>query len=185
MHFNKTELIPSEILGLLRAQFQIINSIKFQEFDMNWDTLRTFFINTKKQEYHRNDRYLIVHQDTDIYIDEMCVGVNLRNFFQVVQEIDIPFYTLIIWTNHFGLQKEIDILCKNRHAKDRPMLIESFSATPHITDHYHAVDLDADQIEYHAISMMGAGRSHRFALYHELKDLDPAKIAVAIRGNNE
>ncbi len=185
MHFKKNELIPPEILAVLQTQFKIIDSIVFPNFDTNWNVLRTFFINTKKQEYHRNDRYLIVHQDTDIYINEMCVGVNLRNFFQVVQEIDIPFYTLIIWTNHFGLQKEIDILCKNRHAKDRPMLIESFSATTHINDHYHVVDLDADQIEYHAISMMGAGRSHRLALYHELKDLDPSKIAVTIQGHNQ
>lgn len=177
---KKKFLIPVEISELLNSRFNIIDSLEFKQFDMDWKNLRTILTNTKKSEFSANDRYIIVHQDTDIYIHEMQVGVNLRNFFQIAAEIDIPFYTFIFWTNHFGLQQELDILCRNRHPKDRPMLIESFAATAHIGDYYTEFAVDQDQIEYHALSMIGAGRSHRYALYNEIKNIGPDKLALSI-----
>lgn len=180
MPSDKINLMPAEIEKILYDQFNVIGRTDFKEFDLNLNNLRNFFDKTKKERYDILDRYIIVHQDTDIYIDEMCVGLNLRNFFLIAEEFDLPLYTFIIWTNHFGLQKEIDIICKKKHPKDRPTLIESFCTVSHVAEHYRPVNLDLNQIEYHAISMMGAGRSHRFALYNNLKDLDPTKIAITI-----
>lgn len=172
--------MPREIRELLDSRFNIIEVIEFKQFDQNWNHLRQVLTSTQKTVFAPDDRYIIIHQDTDIYIPEMCVGVNLRNFFQIAKKIGIPFYTFVFWTNHFGIQKEIDILCQDQHPKDRPMLIESFCATTHVGDHYRDLPVDQDQIEYHAVSMMNATRAHRYALYTEIKHFGPDKLALSI-----
>jgi hypothetical protein len=177
-------IMPAELTSALKSHFNIIGTINFTEFDHDWNQLEHFFKQTRKETFDPLDRYIIQHQDTDIYISECSVGINLRNFFQMVKSIDIPVYTLIIWTNHIGLQQEIDILCKNQPLCDRPTLIESFCTTVHVgtEDYYDNWDINADQIEIHALSMMGANRSHRFALYNSLKHIDKNKLALSIKG---
>lgn len=175
-------MIPAELANLLTKKYNIIGNIEFKQFDYNWDNLRSFFRYTKKTKFDHCDRYVIEHQDTDIYLAEMSVGLNLRNFFEVVRELDIPLFTILIWTNHFGLQKELDILHGQSHVKDRPTVIESFCACTHMADNYVDQGIAVDEIQHHAISMMGVNRSHRFALYHALKHFDPEKLAMSIRG---
>lgn len=176
-------LMPVEVFEAFAARYNIIGSIEFKDFDYDLDNARKFFSLTKKQTFLPDDRYLIIHQDTDIYIDEMSVGVNLRNFFLIANELDIPFYTLIIWTNHFGLQREIDILCRTRHIKDRPMLVESFCTRTHVADSYTETSLDVDSITTQGLCMMGSSkrRSHRYALYNALKHIDQSRMALSIK----
>jgi hypothetical protein len=177
---SESILLPDEFFDVLADRFNIVDVIEFKKFDQDWNILREFFLATKKTIYDVNDRYIVIHQDTDIYISEMQVGVNLRNFFLIAQELNIPFYTLIIWTNHFGLQREIDLLCRDRHPADRPMVLESFCTTTHVGKHYADIDLNINHIKYHAISMMGAGRSHRYALYNALKDIPANRLILAV-----
>jgi hypothetical protein len=180
-----SDIMPAELTSALKSYFNIVGTTNFVKFDHDWDQLKNFFRQTRKETFDPLDRYIIQHQDTDIYISECSVGINLRNFFQVIQSMDIPVYTLIIWTNHIGLQQEIDILCKNQHPLDRPTLIESFCTTTHVgtEDYYNDWSISADQIEIHALSMMGANRSHRFAFYNSLKHIDKNKLALSIKGS--
>lgn len=180
MHF-KSQLMPVETFDLLNNKYNLIDAIAFKAFDFDWNVLRQFFFATRKSKFDPRDRYIIEHQDTDIYLDHMTVGVNLRNFFHIARDIDIPFYTLIFWTNHFGLKQEIDLLCQNRHVLDRPLVIESFCARKHVADVYQDSDISIDSISHHALSMMGHNRSHRFALYHALKNIPTDRLAISIR----
>lgn len=171
-------LMPQEIFDVFAAKYNIIASIETKEFDLNFDHLRHFFASTKKQKFASQDRYIIVHQDTDVYINEMSVGLNLRNLLVIVEELDIPFYTIIIWTNHFGLQREIDLLCQNQHSQNRPTVIESFCTVTHVADSYQDRPLAVDSIHYQGLCMMGAPRSHRYALYTSLRHVDPSRLAM-------
>jgi hypothetical protein len=175
-------LIPREIQDLLEKKYNIVGNIEFKDFDHDLQFLRNFFQTTKKNSFDSLDRYIIEHQDTDIYVPEMCVGVNIRNFFEIVNELDIPLFTILIWTNHFGLQKEIDVLTRGCHPNNRPTIIESFCARTHVANSYQEVDIAENEIKFHGLSMMGSNRSHRYALYHALKHLSPDKLAISIRG---
>ena len=182
---SKFNLMHEDYYNVLENKYKIIGIIEFKQFDYDWNYLREFFLKTKKQTFDTDERYIIVHQDTDIYLPNISFGINFRNFLQIVEEVDIPFYTLLIWTNHFGIQKEIDILCKNHHPKDRPDLIESFYTTTHAKDEYKDIDLDLDAITHHAICMMGQARSHRHAVYHALKHIDKNKLAMTLNSKHK
>jgi uncharacterized protein YuzB (UPF0349 family) len=175
-------LIPKKLLEKFCAHFNIIDLIHFNQFDENLNILRKFFLSTRKEYYDINDRYIIIHQDTDLYIPHCSVGINLQNFFAIVKEIDIPLSTLLFYTNHFGITQEIDRLCQYNHEKDRPTVIESFVTSTHMAKNYIEKDINIDQINYHALCMMGANRSHRFALYNKLKHIDTNTLAMTIQG---
>lgn len=181
MRFNSQHM-PMETFELLNSRYNIIDAINFKHIDHDWNLLRQWFAKHYREKFDSNDRFIIEHQDTDIYLDLMPVGVNLRNFFLIADEYDFPFYTFIFWTNHFGIQNEIDILCQRRHVNDRPSVIESFCCVKHVFDVIHDRDIDIDSIEYHGLSMMGNHRSHRFALYHALRDISTDKLAMSIQG---
>jgi hypothetical protein len=180
---SSNHLMINELKDCLYQSYNILGHIRFKDFDFDWDSLRDFLKKTKKNTFDPLDRYIIEHQDTDIYIKEFLVGVNLRNFFAIVNEFNLPLFTLIIWTNHYGIKKEIEIICKNNGMYDQPTVIESFVTNRrHASTNYTDIDINIDDITYHSLCLLGANRSHRFALYNQLKHISQDTLVLTVRG---
>lgn len=177
--------IPDEILNLLRARYNILGLWSFFDFDYDFTILRDRLFAIKKEQFDPHDRIVIEHEDTDFYIKECSVGINVRNFFCVVRELDLPLYLFVFYTNHFGLQKEFDILCGSSNMNDRPTVIESFLTTAHHDKkRIMPVDCNFQHIEFNMLCMMNLIRSHRHAVYNALKDVDNQKLALAGTNDN-
>lgn len=163
--------IPQDILEYLQHKFSIKAHLSFLDFMHDFEILRIRLKPFSQPPVEDRTRIIIEHMDTDYYFNQCTVGVYLRNFFGVAQELDISNHRFIFYTNHFGLSGEIEQLCPD--ANDRPLIIESFLSRLHhganeITD----VDFDFDQIQYHLLCMMHMTRSHRHAVYNAIKELD-------------
>jgi len=180
-----TKHITKNVLDIINKKFDIIDSIEFKDFDYDFSVLKSFFKRNYKEYYSPDEKILVEHMDTDYYFDECTVGVNLRNFFQLLNENDIPPSVLILYTNHFGLQKEIDLLCKLFDKNDRPLIIESFIGNNH-WDNKATINVNHDfnKINYNAMCIMNEIRSHRSALYHSLKCIDDSKITIQLTNKN-
>lgn len=177
---NSNLEMPVEVLKVLQDRYNILAHLNFLQFDFDFTILRDQLTTIKKQEFDPTDRIIIEHQDTDFYIKECSVGINLRNFFCVVFEIDLPLYLFVFYTNHFGLTKELDMLCQTQHVKDRPTVIESFLSTRHHDPtKIMPVDFNVDAVEFNMLCMMHLTRSHRNAVYNALQDTDSQKLALA------
>jgi hypothetical protein len=175
---------PKKVYNLLSKKYNILDTISFLDFDFDFKQLETRLLKLKKEKFDVNDRIIIEHQDTDYYIEYCSVGINLLNFFNVVNSIDIPKYVFLIYTNHFGIEKEINLICKNKN--DRPTVIESFISSVHYSEHeYNEIDLAVDQIEYQASCMMNLKRSHRHALYNHIRDINPESLMMKVNVNNQ
>jgi len=157
-------------LQTLEKKYNIVDVFNFVRYDYQLDQLKQRLLAVKKPAFDAHDRIVAVHFDTDYYIQGR-VGVNLTNLFTIWQEADIPFHTMLLYTNHTGIQKEIDVLCQHRPAIDRPTIVETvINQLSYLPDTYDAEpELDVDQIEYHGLALMGAQRSHRYALYNHIK----------------
>lgn len=175
-----TKHVTYNFLKLLQEKFKILDSIEFKEFDHDFNVLKVFLEKNYKAEYLPEERILIEHMDTDYYFDECETGINFRNFFQVAIEFNISPSVFIIYTNHFGLQKEIELLCKSFDTEDRPLLIESFIGNNHWSNEIDNISCNFNCIEYNALCMMNEKRSHRSAFYHSLKPISNSKIALKI-----
>ena len=167
---------------LLEKKFDIVDEISFLNFDYRFDWLINRLETSRKDFYRHNEKIIVIHQDTDYYFDECSVGINLRNFFQVIKNLDISPSIFVFVTNNFNLNKEIDILCKDYHTNDRPLVIPSFIAFCQTNQFKHTNhdEYNFENIHYNALCMMHEIRSYRSALYHSLKNIDNTKIAIQI-----
>jgi hypothetical protein len=175
---DKKLYIPNAVKNLLQTRYNILDHISFLGFDSDFDSLKSRLLSLKKEKYHIDDKILVEHTDTDFYFEHCTVGLNLLNFFTVVNQIDIPKHVFLFYTNHFGLKKEIERICKDPN--DQPSLIESFVDNLHYNPgSYNNVDLTTNKITHQALCMMHIQRSHRNAMYHAVKDISDLNLIKA------
>ena len=177
-------LADPDFLFAIKQQYHVIDMFELAGYDKDFDRLEKYLLSIKKHQFDSNDRIVVVHFDTDYYIHNHY-GINLLNFFNVWKAVDIPLYTLLFYTNHIGIKCEIDIICQTYQFADQPTVIETFINPTNYSDATYNIepDLDSNQIEYHGLSMMGAPRSHRYALYNHLKHLDN-QLVLTIQGHS-
>jgi hypothetical protein len=174
--------LPKQVYTLLNKKFNIIDVISFLEFDQDFDLLKSRLLNLKKESFDANDRIVIEHLDTDFYFEHCSVGINLLNFFNTIKDIDFPNFVFLFYTNHFGIEKEINAVCKDPY--DRPGVIESFISDIHYSPGgYQDIELNADAVSHQLLCMMNMIRSHRSVMFNSLKDLPSDSLITAITVN--
>lgn len=180
---NQSKLMTINYQTAIYARYNVLDHCKFQQFDSDssWVLLENHLKNIKKNIYDPSDRYVIEHQDTDYYLaDEFLYGIGLYNLINVFKNLDIPLFTLLLYTNHFGISKEIDKLATDPN--DRPTVIETFITKTHYTNDYCDLEIDSSCIEFPAICLMGgSNRVHRIAMFRfleqqQLLDIVPTSI---------
>lgn len=161
------------------SKFNIVAHVNFLNFDSNFSKLEEWLLAVKKDCYSPNDRILVEHFDTDYYFRDFPYGLYLYNLISAFKNLDIPLFTLLLVTNHFGIKRELDRLVGEDHL---PTVIETFISKLHYTENYQDVNINADNIIIPAVTLMGQHRSHRNALYHFLAENKLLQhIATAIR----
>lgn len=178
--------IPNEVKEMFSEKFNVLAYTSFLAFDRDISILENLLINNKKQQFNHNDRIIVVHMDTDFYFEECSVGVTLKNFFTIIEKLDLPKFIFLFYTNHFGIKKEVDILCKNYHAMDRPTVIETMLSTLHCDPtQISKTDLCLNDIQYNALCMMVTQRSHRNAFANLISDIPKDKLALNLTKKND
>lgn len=184
---SKSKFIPAsmkldrEYQKALESKFNIIDVIETKEFDEDPKSLIPRLNLTKKLVFSPDDRYIIVLFDNCYYLDDK--NLLIYNLMAIWEYLEIPFYTLMFYTNHFGLKKEIETYCKKLHQLDRPSVIETFYNPRNYYDDSESgiKDADIDQIEFSALCLMGGSqRSHRQASYANLKNISEEKLVLNI-----
>jgi len=168
-------------LDLLKKHFNIIDELDTLSFDQNnINVLIDVLKSSQRETYNPTDRYVIVLFDTDFFWHNHSIVVN--NLLEVWRELDIPLFTLLLYTNHIGIKKQIDEYFKNRESWDRPTVIETYiNVGSYNPKNYVDFDADIDSINMHAACLMGGTkRSHRYATFNTLKEFVPKQIAMVI-----
>jgi hypothetical protein len=172
--------LGSSVLDLLSQHCNIVGGAVMQEIDHDWAAVAAWLQGMHRDQFDPADRIIVVHQDSDYYLPN-GYGINLNNLFETWTDCNIPVYTMLLYTNHFGIAQEIEQICQWRKIQDRPTIIEA-PITEYPGANFPDPVLAADQIVLHAVSMMaGSPRSHRFALYNHLQHLSPDYLAVTIK----
>lgn len=150
---------------IINKRYNVLFSIDCRNFDLNIQELSTNLNRIKKKVFSPNDRIVLVHMDTDYYDEQLSQGLLIINLLRVFKNEDIPMYTLLFVTNHFGISKEFDTLLKDHDIDDRPTIIETLLSKALLSDKFKTSDdFEFDSIEKSGICMMGSQRSHRIAL---------------------
>tara|TARA_B110000211_G_scaffold226068_1_gene279168 strand:- start:581 stop:1135 length:555 start_codon:yes stop_codon:yes gene_type:complete len=175
-------------LDFINSKFNVLAHTNSVDFDYDYNILENLLAECKQEEFSSNDRILIEFFDTAYYdVKFLKHSILLQNIFTLFRQVDIPFFTILFITNHFGLQEEINSILNNHNDYDRPTIIETFISTlSYDSTRVNEVVSDIDCIRFPALSMIGASRSHRYSLYNYLNEnnlLD--QVHVSIRGRKE
>ncbi len=182
------KLLTNKYYNKLKSVYNILDTIEFKEFDLDFNVLKDRLSQIKQKHYDVNDRIVIEHFDTDYYDYSIFkFGVNLYNLMTVIKELDIPYFVFVFVTNHFGLQQEVEEILQDHPIGDRPTIIETFIIITHYnSDIVEDLPVNTQEIKHAGLSMMGRNRSHRYSLYNYLNKnnlLD--EVPVSIRGFKE
>lgn len=167
MTINKNVLMTEKYKDLLYSKYEVLGHYEMKAFDWNWLLFEDHLRSIKLNYYSPNQKYIVEHVDTDYYHPDFKYGFWISNLISVFKTVDVPLHALLLFTNHFGIDKEINKLAPDPH--DRPTVVSSFVVTPHYTDNYQPVEISPELITHPAICMMGAGRNHRYAMFRFLE----------------
>jgi hypothetical protein len=156
--------MSSQYHDLLYSKYTVIGHFNFLQFHSDFSILEQCLEQCQKDCFAPTDRIIIEHMDTDYYLGQFPYGLGLLNLIRAFKEVDIPLFTLLLFTNHFGIEQELDSLLSTHCDGDRPTVITSLISTAHYSTNYVDVCIDADAIEIPAISMMNHSRVHRDVL---------------------
>ena len=145
-------------------------------------------LKSKLDSYTPNDRYVIFDSDTHYYVDGCSYSLTWYNIIKTFLDTDIPLNSIIVAHNGYGLlQQLLELIPKD---------LQEQNCVPHVIDQKSNVWLDdhlsrfvekfnkekpvVNNINKHAVTMMGAQRIHRNILLNHIKEKQLFnKIAVA------
>jgi hypothetical protein len=166
--------------SLINKKYNVLFSSDCRKFDLNFQLLSDNLEQIKKDNFNSKDRILFVHMDTDFYDELLSQGLIIINIVRLFKEKNIPLFTLLFVTNHYGISKEFDALLENHDINDRPTIIETLLSKVLLSNNIDTnIDFNFDEIIKPGLSMMGQQRSHRIALCNFLnKNNLLSKIAL-------
>jgi hypothetical protein len=99
--------IKKEVLNIVKEKYNIVDIIDLQFFDKNPQKLSEYLENYQNINFLINDRLLVLHHETEYYPLESSLGNTVYNFLKLCIINNIPSDYIIMFTNHYGLDKKI------------------------------------------------------------------------------
>lgn len=104
-------IIHPEVIDLVESKYHILETINLYDYDSNPDSLFALFKKYQDYTFNPNERILILHHDTDYYIQN-TPGFTLYNLILILSHLFIPGEFLIMLTNHYGIETEVNLQYK-------------------------------------------------------------------------
>jgi len=157
----------------LNKKFNILGEFDLINYDSDFNLLRTHIANCRKQIFSSTDKIIIVHKDTDYYMPNSSYGLTVYNLYKTFLELDISLSTMIIVTNHKGIESDFkNLIPLHEQQYNFPIIIDTLISTSNWYEELRPTLKDIEfnaNISHNAICMMGAKRIHRNILFNVFK----------------
>jgi hypothetical protein len=115
-------LIHQEVIALVKEKYNILETLNLV-YENCLSDLDQILAKYQNYTFSPNERIIIIHQETDYYSDINGVGNNMYNIFHMLAHYDIPMEFIIMFTNHYGIEKELQHLCQKILNRPVPQVI--------------------------------------------------------------
>ena len=157
----------------LNKKFNILGEFDLVNYDSDFNLLRTHIANCRKQIFSSTDKIIIVHKDTDYYMPNSSYGLTVYNLYKTFLELDISLSTMIIVTNHKGIESDFkNLIPLHEQQYNFPIIIDTLISISNFYEELRPTLKDIEfnaNISHNAICMMGAKRIHRNILFNVFK----------------
>lgn len=161
-----------EIQEVLNKKFKILSYINLVSADLSPTTLDQMLKGFRDYTFNSNEKILIAHIDTQYYLPTCKFSITLYNLHQTLSTYGIPSESVIMFTNHYGIDEELKILAHAFNFLNPITAFVSFYDTVGTTKNVKSINLNHDSIEYLFCCINGTKRSHRILFLSMLKHHD-------------
>ena len=153
----------------LERKFNVIKYFNMMDLDRDWSKAESMIMHTRQDHYDSNDRYIIEHYDVEYYLPHCPYGLTLHNLIRLFVHCDIPLWTMLIITP-VDIQSEMQYIVPDG-VNDQPQVLQglNYVTTMNRGSADTDVDLNIDQIDTHAVTMLGKARTHRNIVFRHLQ----------------
>lgn len=160
--------LTKKIDRYLREKYNVLFDFECSDYLDDFNRLENELKKIKKDVFDPLDRIILYRFETDFYDNFLNAGLALRNSIESLRKIDIPFYNVLIFTNHQIVKKEIDFLLRNDQQKIT--VVETHAISADIDYIFNNIDVNEQSIKRPAVCLMGgASRCHRHVLFNYYK----------------
>jgi hypothetical protein len=99
--------IKQEVLDIVNDRYTVLDIIDLIQYDSQLEKLDQLLSKYTNHTFSFNERILIFHHDTDYYTSVESSGFTLYNLCVLLKKHRIPHEFLIMFTNHYGIEKEV------------------------------------------------------------------------------
>ena len=151
--------IKSEVIDELEKRYELVDIINLVFFDLDLEKLQTCLSSWSKYKFANNQRLIILHHDTDYYVQNQ--GNTTYNLIKLLSVYQIATEHVIIITNHYGLRQEVQY--QSSIAGIDPPKVVYTSLWYDFPDTERLGTISLGKFKYLYCCLNGIERSHRVA----------------------
>lgn len=160
------------ILNTIKAKYKIICELDLLTLDQDPMSIFNTLSQINKSDFSPEEKIIVYHYDTDYYLEN--TGFTLTNLLRCLKFLQISPSTVLMLTNHHGIEKEIkDFFEKNfvdfDYKHDQIKIFESNHTCLQTTPDPLSTELDKELIQSPFSCLFGTKRTHRVVLLSQLQ----------------
>lgn len=159
----------NDVYVVLDKKFNILSYINLASTDFNPTVLDQSLKSFHNYEFKNNEKILIIHIDTQYYLPTCNYSITLYNLHATLHAYNIPTESILMFTNHYGIEKELEILAKIFNFITPIKAFTSFYDFVGTTKNVNDIDTNHNSIDYLFCCINGVQRSHRTLMLSMLK----------------
>lgn len=105
-------VIKQSVIDLVKQKYQIIEIVDLSEHDLDPESMAVCLSKHCNANFDNNQRLVVLHHDTDYYPSINSVGNTIYNFIRLCANYQIPLDKVIVLTNNYGVEAEINSLVR-------------------------------------------------------------------------
>jgi hypothetical protein len=150
-----------KVLELIKSKYELVDIINLVFYDLDLEKLDRVFLQYSNYQFRSNQRLLIVHQDTDYYVNSQ--GNTMYNVIKLLSKYNIAPEFVILLTNNYGVGKEIEYYARSLCNSNSPRVVYTslWYDFPDTADQCNTIP--DNTINYLYCCLNGVERSHRVA----------------------
>jgi len=165
--------LSSNFRYVLNKKFNILGEFDIVNYDHDFNLLQSRLLIFSSHTFSHADKFIIVHYDTDYYMPNSNYGLSIYNLYKTFLELDISLSTMIIVTNHKGIESDFkNLIPLHEQQYNFPIIIDTLISISNFYEELRPTLKDIEfnaNISHNAICMMGAKRIHRNILFNVFK----------------
>jgi len=169
--------LTKEFKELIYSKYNILGEFTLLRYDNNFEKLFNDINQCRIDKFTSNDKFVIVHDDTDYYMPNSEYGLSIYNLYKTFIRLDISLSTVLFITDHINIENDFNALIPlNQRKHNFPIIITNnlfvTRATGDIANYaiINQKNIDKSLILYHGVCMMGEPRIHRNIIFRFFKN---------------